>query len=126
MKKIINPDLGLFILRLALAAVFITHGWMKVADLAGTVGFFGTLGLPALLAYLVSAVELLGGIAMLLGVFPQAGGFLLALVMVGAIWTVKWSKGFVGGYELDLTLLASALAIALSGTGRYTIKLLKK
>ena len=117
-----NISLGLLLIRLAVGGVFIAHGLAKVLSLDMTVGFFATLGLPAILAYIVTAIELLGGIAILLGLWTEIAGVLVALVMVGAIYTVKGKMGFLGGYELDLTLLLAALALAVSGPGRYTVK----
>lgn len=119
-------DWGLLVIRLALAAGFIAHGFQKFAALDKTVGFFEGAGLPAVLAYLVSAIELLGGIAMLLGVFTEIAGILIALVMLGAIILVKFKMGFLGGFELDLAYLAMAAAIALSGPGKYSIVCLFK
>lgn len=115
-----HPDLGLFLIRLALAVVFIAHGWSKLQDLPGTVGFFDNLGF-GFLAYPVTAIELLGGLAMLFGVFTGWAGALLAAVMVGAIATVKGQTGFFGGYEFDLTLLLAALGIAFTGPGRHAL-----
>lgn len=117
-----NTDIALLLIRVALALVFIVHGWAKLADLSGTVGFFGSIGLPAFLAYVVAAIEFLGGIAMLLGVFTGWAGILLALVMAGAIATVKLKAGFVGGYEFELTLFLAAIAVSLVGPGMYTVK----
>lgn len=117
-----NISLGLLLIRLAVGGVFIAHGLQKVLDLDMTVGFFTTVGLPAFLAYVVTAIELLGGIAVLLGLWTEIAGILIALVMVGAIYTVKGKMGFLGGYELDLTLMLAALALAVSGPGRYTVK----
>lgn len=114
-------DLALFLIRLGLAAVFIVHGWGKFANMEATVGFFGTIGLPAGLAYLVAAVELLGGIAMLLGIGTTWAGIGLAIVMIVAIIKVKWAQGFFGGWEFDLVLLLSALAIGAAGPGCISV-----
>ncbi len=121
MKWYQNPDLGLLLVRIALGLVFIVHGWQKVSNLTGTVGFFGSIGLPAFLAYVVAAIEFLGGLAILLGVWTRVVGVLLAAVMVGAIVTLKFKAGFSGGYEFDLTLLLIALAMSFSGPGRYAL-----
>lgn len=116
-----NADLGLLLIRLALAAVFIVHGAQKFMNLEKTVSFFEMLGQPAFMAYVVAAVEVLAGLAMLLGIGVEIAGVLLALVMVGAIYLVKGKMGFLGGYELDLVLLLSALGVALVGAGRYAL-----
>ncbi len=120
-------DWGLLVMRVVLGAVFIAHGWPKVMGIAGTISFFGNLGLPEFLAYVVAGVEVLGGAAMILGLWTQWAGRLLAVDMLGAIYFVKWPRGFVGGYEFELALLALALGLSLVGPGSLTIrKLLKK
>jgi uncharacterized membrane protein YphA (DoxX/SURF4 family) len=63
---------------------------------------------------------------MLLGIFTGWSGLLLAGTMVGSIAIVKLTKGFLNGFEFDLTLFLSALAISLAGAGKYTITRLWK
>jgi uncharacterized membrane protein YphA (DoxX/SURF4 family) len=121
MKKYTNMHLGLFLVRFALAAVFIGHGIQKFSNLEGTIGFFGKLGLPSFFAYLVATVETAGGILMLLGVGTQIAGVLLAIVMLVAILKVKVSSGFVGGYEFEATLLLTSLGIAFTGPGSWKV-----
>lgn len=122
MKSYRNADLGLLLMRLALGAVFIAHGWAKVQGIEGVVVFFGSLGLPAVLAYVVTAIELVAGIAMVLGAFTGVAGVLLAAVMIGALCTAKLGRPLVGGYELDLALLAMAIGVALIGPGAYSLR----
>ncbi len=121
MKWCVNKDLGLLIIRLSLAMVFIYAGVNKLMTIEQTVGFFGSIGVPALLAYMVIAVEILAGVAMLLGVFVRYAGILLALVMVGAIYLVKAKMGFAAA-QIDLVLLASALGIAMIGAGKWSLE----
>ncbi len=123
MKSYINSDVALLLLRLALGAVFVAHGWQKLGNMDGTISFFASIGFPAFLAYLVALVEFLGGIAVLLGVYLTYAGTLLAIVMLVAIVVVKSSKGFVGGFEFDVVLLALALAIPALGAGKYAVKM---
>ena len=125
LSKLKNPDLGLFLVRLALALVFIAHGFGKFADIAGTTAFFGKIGLAPFFVYLVAAVEFVGGLAMLLGLFTAVAGVALALVMLFAIILVKGGKGFFG-FELDLTLLLAALGVAMAGPGKYAVKWFQK
>lgn len=112
---------GLFLLRVVLGIIFIAHGWAKIGGMEGTIGFFVSLGLPAFMAYVVAWVEFLGGIAVLLGIFSRIAAYLLAITMVVAIFLVKIKAGFLGGYELDLILLVSALVVAWSGAGPYSV-----
>lgn len=120
-----NHDLGLFLLRLAVGIIFVVHGWEKFSDMTGTIGFFDQLGFPAALAYLVAAIELLGGIALIIGFWTDLAALLLAIIMVVALLYVKISTfkvGFLGpmGYELDLALLAANLAILFAGPGKFS------
>lgn len=124
-----NPDLGILLIRLALGMVFISSGWMKVTNLEGAVAFFGTLGIPALLAYLVAYIELVGGIAFILGVLVRYFGILTAIIMAVAISKVHWASGFdpsKGGYEYVLVLLLASLALVTLGAGEYSLARLTK
>lgn len=121
-----NVELGLFLIRLGLALVFIIHGWAKLTNMDATVGFFASLGLAAFFAYVVALIEFLGGIALLVGYYTQVAGWLLAVVMFFAIILVKGKAGFVGGYEFDLLLLLSSLGMAFIGSGKYSLCQWKK
>ncbi len=114
-------NLGMFLLRVVLGVVFILHGFDKLQNLEGVVGFFSSLGLAPFFAYFVAYTEFLGGIALLLGVFSRYAAYALSIVMVVAIFLVKIKMGFLGGYELDLVLLVSLLAVAWSGSGKYSL-----
>lgn len=120
--KFRNVDLGLLLIRIALGIVFIAHGWAKFQDMSGTIQFFGRLGVPDFMAYIVTAIELLGGLFLVCGFFVEYIGVLLTGVMLFAIILVKFKKGFVGGYELELTLLLSAISLIFTGGGKYTLK----
>lgn len=117
-----KPDLGLLVIRLALGVIFVAHGWQKFGDMEGTIAFFSSIGFAPFFAYLVSAVEFLGGLAMVLGVWTHLAGLLLAIVMLVAILLLKGKSGLLGGYEFDLMLLASALGISMLGPGKHVMK----
>ncbi len=112
---------GMFLLRVVVGIIFLVHGWDKLQGMEGTIGFFASLGMPAIFAYLVAWVEFLGGIAMILGVYTRVVGYLFAVIMVSAIVLVKGAKGLSGGYELDLLLLVSSLTVAWYGAGPYSV-----
>jgi len=106
------------VLRVGVGAIFIYAGWGKVSDLAGTVVFFGTLGFAPFWAYLVSFVELLGGIVVLLGVYTRIAAALLSVVMIVAVYKT-W-----GNPQMMMTpfsILFSTLALKLGGAGRYAL-----
>ncbi len=121
MKLHNNTDTALLLVRVGLALVFMAHGWDKISTMSDTIAFFSSIGLSSIFAYLVAYIEFLGGIAMLLGVFTGWAGILLAITMLGAIGKVKLNLGFIGGYEFDLMLFLAAIAISLSGAGKYTV-----
>jgi putative oxidoreductase len=110
-----NLELGSFIIRLVLGITFFVHGLMKFqGGIEHTAGFFSSVGLPGFLAYLVAGIELIGGILLILGLGTRIIAGTFAVIMVGAIFTVKLKSGFAGGYELELALLAMSLHLLLS------------
>jgi putative oxidoreductase len=119
---------GMLPLRIAVGLVFLMHGGQKlfVFGLAGTADIMGKLGLPVpvLCAAIVIIVELLGGLAILLGIFARLAGALLAFEMVVAILVARLHGGFFApyGYEFELTLLASCLTFAMTGPGRVSLE----
>jgi len=115
-----NKDLGLLLIRLSLAMVFIYAGWMKFANLEMAIQGFSQFGLASFFVYLVATVELLGGVAMLVGRYTRHAGLLLAIVMVFAIGLVKMNMTFVDA-QIDIVLLASALGVAMIGPGKWTV-----
>jgi putative oxidoreductase len=118
-------DIGLLLIRLMLAAVFIYHGWGKVADIAATTSFFSAIGLGSpFLVYAAAYGELIGGILIGLGAFTRYVSPVLVVIMAVAIQTVHLSKGFnimQGGYEYALTLLIVSAAIGMLGAGKYSV-----
>lgn len=116
-----STDLALLLLRIALGVIFIAHGWDKIQNMQATIGFFATLGFNSLFAYLVAYVEFLGGLAVLLGVAMRQATLALVVVMMFAIYLVKAYKGLLGGYEFDMMLLATALALSILGPGKWRI-----
>lgn len=128
-----NPDVGLLILRIALGIIFVGHGLQKLAGwfggpgIGGVTGYFASLRIPApgVMAIVVGIFETFGGLFVLLGFLTPLGGIMIACVMAGAIFTQHMSKGFWnsnGGIEFPLILLASALALAFTGPGRYSVE----
>lgn len=116
-----NTDLGILIIRFALAMVFIVHGLAKFQVMAATVGFFGSLGLAPFFAYFVASLEFFGGILLLLGVITPWVALVLGINMAFAIFLVKLNKPFLVGYEYELTLMLVSFGLSLLGTGKYTI-----
>lgn len=118
---------GLLPLRLVVGLVFVAHGAQKLFQfgLGGTGGYLGSLGVPApvLAAVVVIAVELLGGLAMILGVFTRIAALVLAAHMLVAILLVHITAGFFlpNGYEFALTLLGASLTLFITGAGAASV-----
>ena len=118
---------GLLLLRLAVGAVFVMHGWQKifVMGFRGVAGFLGPMGfpLPVVAAIVLMLAEFLCGLGVLLGVFTRYAAALLATVMLVALLMVHLKNGFFlpHGFEYVLTLLAANLALILSGPGALAL-----
>ncbi|WP_345830860.1 DoxX family protein [Erwinia sp. HDF1-3R] len=117
------------ILRLALGILFLAHFSLKffVFTPAGTVKFFTSLGLPGGLAWLTMAVELVGAIALILGIYSRIVAVVLIPILLGAIFTVHGPAGFFftnpnGGWEFPAFWIVGLIALALTGDGKYALK----
>ncbi|HCB12162.1 MAG TPA: LysR family transcriptional regulator, partial [Gammaproteobacteria bacterium] len=117
------------VLRLALGVMFIAHGLLKVLVFtpAGTVGYFESLGLPGLFAYVTMTAELGGGLALLLGVASRWVALALIPLLAGTVALVHGANGWLfanpgGGWEYPVFLMAAAVAQALLGDGAYALR----
>lgn len=123
-NKICSLDTLALLARISVAAVFIYHGYAKVMDIETYISMFAGMGISALLTYVVAYAELLGGIAILLGVLTRYAAALHAIIMIVAIYLVHFKNGFNnmnGGYEFQLTLLLVSIGLVLAGAGAYSI-----
>ena len=109
-------------IRILAGITFIAHGLPKFENISGTQGFFGSVGLPPELAIPIGLLEVIGGIFLLVGVVTRIAAALFIIEMIGATLLVKISKGFVGGYELELLLMAICISILLTGPGRISVE----
>ena len=122
-------EYGLLLLRLVVGLLFAGHGAQKLFGLfggdgpQGTAAFFASLGYrrPAVMALVAGLSELVGGLLLALGFLTPVASLLLAVVMLNAIATVKWPQGLLGGYELELTLLAVVIALTATGPGEISL-----
>ena len=121
---------GLAILRVVPGIAMAIHGWSKLScGVGGVAGFFGSLGIPApgLMAWVVTIVELVGGILLVVGFLTQIAGILIALNMLGAILFAFLLRGapFIENgaitWEKEAVFGAAALCLALSGPGAWSV-----
>jgi len=117
-------DLSLLLLRLMVAAIFVTSGWSHVKDPKGRAASLGTgAGFTAF----IGAAELAGGLGVAFGVLTQLAAIGLILVMLGAVQKkiFVWHTGFWGeknsGWHYDLMLVVMNLVIAATGGGKYVL-----
>jgi putative oxidoreductase len=112
--------LGLLVLRLALGASFMFHGYPKLSDPARWLKAFPGFGFPSYFAYISGILELFGGGLLVLGLFTRGAALLLAIEMglVLARTTIPAVGIYnLGKYETPLLLGAMALALATTGAG---------
>lgn len=124
------PSLGLFGLRLAVAAIMGVHGLDKLLNPQAAAELFATtlLPQPQLLSMVVGVSEVAIAIALVFGLLTRLAGFGVALVAGGALAFVLWGPwspfvagrpGFVG--ELEVLLAAAGLLLVCTGAGGWAI-----
>lgn len=127
----IDPRTGpwaVFVLRVALGIMFLTHSIvLKVGQLTlpGTAEVFVSLGLPGGLAYVVCGVEIFGGMLLVMGVQSRWVALGMIPILIGATWA-HWDHGWLflndgGGWEYPFYLAVLAMAQALLGDGRLAL-----
>jgi putative oxidoreductase len=118
------------LLRVSLGLLFLAHAGIKIFVFtpAGTAKFFGSLGVPPELAYLVMTAEVLAGIALVFGVWTRVAAIAATPILLGAIFTVHASAGFPfsnanGGWEFPAFWTIALIVQALLGDGIYALRL---
>lgn len=125
-------DLSLLILRLVVGLSFMAHGAQKLFGWFGGYGPKGTgswmesIGMKpgVVMAVVAGLMEFVGGLLLASGLLTILGAVLIILTMAGAIAKVHGKNGYwatANGYELNLLIVAVALAVALTGAGAYSL-----
>ena len=125
-------DVGLFILRIAVGLVMAAHGsqklfgWFGGYGIAGTGGYFETLGFRPGRAFAAAAglSEFWGGLLIAAGLFGPVGPALVAATMLVAVITVHWGQGLfamTNGIEVPLLYAAVAVALGFIGFGAFSL-----
>nr|WP_010392496.1 DoxX family protein [Paracoccus sp. TRP] len=123
-----NADIAAFILRVSTGVWFLVHGLTKlfVFTPAGTAGYFESIGLPGLLGYLTMLAEILGGLALIGGIFTRIIALVMAALLLGAAWFGHGSAGFSfsnpgGGWEYPVLWAITMVALSLLGDGVWSL-----
>ncbi|MEH7356875.1 DoxX family protein [Neobacillus drentensis] len=123
----LKNEVGVVVLRVILGVIFFIHGFVKFqGGIENIAGWFGSIGIPGLMAYVVASIEVIGGIALIIGLGTRIVSALFVFLMIGAIIKVKLAAGFLGngemaGYELELSYLAMALFLAINGSKQFSL-----
>jgi putative oxidoreductase len=128
-EKVTTPYAAL-LLRVSMGVMFLAHGGLLklgTFGLAGTMGFFGSLGYPPVFGAIVAFAEILGGIALILGLWVRPVSLLFLPIMIGALalhagngWLFS-AKG--GGWEFPAFWIAALLVQAGIGAGAHALDL---
>ena len=123
-----SSNYGVTLIRVSLGIMWIAHALLKlfVFTLPGTAQFFASIGYTGFLAYPVFAVELLGGLALLLGIYARQVSLALVPVMAVAA-SVHFGNGWMhtspnGGWEYPVFLTVASVALWLLGDGAYAAR----
>jgi len=129
-------SVGLLILRIGLAVVFIAHGWPKInpnspmKGITGVTAFFKQAGvvMPGLLAWVVALLETVGSVLLILGLGTRILAVGFVIDMIHAIWLARIKIGkaqFTGGggigWEFEFVLMVGALALLFTGAGSISL-----
>ena len=118
---------GILLLRLTAGLALLAHSFylkIFVFSMAGTAGFFESLGLPGFLAWLTLFVEIITGLMLVFSVKPRLAALIAVPGMMGAVWAHS-GNGWLfsnadGGWEYPLFWALVLLSIALLGDGSAT------
>jgi putative oxidoreductase len=119
---------GVLVLRVGLGVVYISHALLKwfVFTIPGLATWLGTQGLPPALAWPLFIMELVGGVAIVLGIYGRYVALLLTPILLVAA-AIHFPNGWVhtsqgGGWEYPVFLIVASFAYALIGDGALALQ----
>src|SRR5207249_5397470 len=130
--QITTLDLALLVIRVFVGITFMLHGgqklfgWYGGGGLKGARSMMQSLGVahPGLLGWMAALSEAGGGLFVLIGLLTPLAAALIISIMLVAIYTVHWKNGFFNGnrgYEFNLSLIALAVTLILTGAGLVSV-----
>ncbi len=125
------------VLRVTLGLVMFPHGAQKLLGWYGGFGFSGTMNfftetmhLPWIVAFLIIMGEFFGSLGLLAGFLTRFSAASIGVIMLGAVSLVHWPHGFFmnwfgkqqgEGYEYHLLVIGIAIALIITGAGRWSV-----
>ena len=109
-------------LRASIGAIFIVHSLKKFDP--SWQEWLISIGIPPEMQLPIAFAEFIGGILLVAGVLTRVTGSIFAVILLGAIFHIRWDNGFFvskGGWEWDLVMLTVVLVIIAAGPGRISI-----
>lgn len=122
-------DFAPLVARVIVGVIMVAHGWQKLVGGPAAFGE-GTLAglgvpLPIFMGFVVTFVELGGGLLLIVGFLSRFSALLLTVNMLVATLLVKVDLGLIAeegaGAELDLALIASLVVVLLAGPGKLAL-----
>jgi putative oxidoreductase len=122
-------DFAPLVARVIAGIIMFAHGWQKLVGGPGAFGE-GTLAalgvpLPVLMGFVVTFVELVGGIFLILGFLSRISALILTINLIVATLLVKVDLGLIAaegaGAELDLALIAGFIVVLFVGPGKLSL-----
>ncbi|MEM5495050.1 DoxX family protein [Hoeflea sp. AS16] len=126
-----SNNLQLLIGRVLLSIIFIMAGFGKLTSVAGTAGYMASMGIPmpAVTVWLVIAVELLGGLAILFGFFTRYAAWALAAFCVASGYLAHFQpedQMQMTSFMKNIAIAGGFLALAAAGAGSFSIDARRK
>jgi putative oxidoreductase len=121
-----NSSTTILLGRILLAAIFLLSGFGKLTAISGTAGYFGAMGLPVptVTAIVVGLIELLGGIAILVGFQTRITSWVLAIFTIATALVAHtgWAdQNQMIHFLKNVAITGGFLVLASSGPGAYSI-----
>lgn len=127
LKENVLHDITHWGISASIGVIFIVHSLKKFDP--SWQEWLVSVGIPPEMQLPIALAELIGGILLVVGVLTRVTGSIFAIILLGAIFHIRWENGFFvsqGGWEWDLVMLAAVLAIIVAGPGRISISHLVK
>ncbi len=120
-------DIAHWGIRAALGSIFLVHSLKKFDP--SWQEWLISIGIPPEMQLPIALAEFIGGTLLVVGVLTRVTGSIFAVILLGAIFHIRWDNGFFvsqGGWEWDLVMLAVVLTIIAAGPGRISISHIAK